>query len=110
MNTSVVFADAKVKKTLEKLKTSKTEDRKLYDFLIRAFEDLEKDAFCAIQIQKNLIPKEYIRKYGKLDNLWKYDLPGGWRLMYTIKTEEVVILTIILEWLDHKDYERRFKY
>ena len=59
MNTSVVFADAKVKKTLEKLKTSKTEDRKLYDFLIRAFEDLEKDAFCAIQIQKNLIPKEY---------------------------------------------------
>ncbi len=30
--------------------------------------------------------------------------------MYTIKKDNVVILSIILEWLDHKNYERRFKY
>ena len=57
-----------------------------------------------------LIPKEYFRKYGKLDNLWKYNLPNAWRLIYTIKTEEVVVLSVILEWMDHKNYERRFKY
>jgi len=38
------------------------------------------------------------------------DLPDGWRLVYTIKEDEVRILNIILEWFDHKDYEKRFKY
>jgi hypothetical protein len=110
MKSDIVFADAKIKKAFEKLRAATTEDKKLYNFLIRAFEDLEEDAFCGTQIQKRLIPKEYITKYGKLDNLWNYDLPDGWRLIYTIKRAEIIILTIILEWLDHKNYERRFKY
>lgn len=110
MKSQIVFADPKIKKAFEELKESKTEDKKLYEFLLRAFKDLEENAFCAIQIPKKLIPKDYIRKYGKLDNLWKYDLPNAWRLIYTIKREEIIVLTIILEWMDHKNYERRFKY
>lgn len=110
MKSKIVFADEKTKKAFEKLKLMKTEERRLYEFLARAFEDLEKNAFCGIQIQKHLIPKEYIRKYGKLDNLWKYDLPNSWRLIYTIKRDNVIILSIILEWLDHKNYEKRFRY
>jgi hypothetical protein len=72
----VVFADRKLKRDFERLKTSKTEDRELYDWLNRAFDDLAEDAFCGIQIPKKLIPREYPRKYG-IDNLWKYDLPEG---------------------------------
>ena len=91
------------------MKNSKTEDKKLHKWINRAMDDLEDNAFCGIQIQKRLIPKVYIEKYG-LDNLWKYDLPKGWRLIYSVVNGEVQILSIILEWMSHKDYEKRFKY
>ncbi len=92
------------------MKSGKTEDTQLYGWLVRAFEDLEKDAFSGIQIPKKLVPKEYELKYGKIDNLWKYNLPNAWRLIYTVKKGEVVVLSIILEWMTHKEYENRFKY
>ena len=70
----------------------------------------KKMLFSGIQIPKRLFPKEYVRKYG-INNLWKYDLPRGWRLMYTVTAEnEVDLISAILEWFDHKDYEMRFKY
>jgi len=110
MKSTIIFADEKIKQTLQKLKESTTEDKKVYEWLVRAFEDLEKDAFSGVQISKRLIPKEYQKKFGKLDNLWKYNLPDAWRLIYTVQRDQVVILSVILEWMDHKEYERRFKY
>jgi len=78
--------------------------------IIRAIKDLNQNAFSGIQIPKRLIPKEYIKKYG-INNLWKYDLPKAWRLLYTVTSEnEVELISAILEWFDHKDYERKFKY
>ncbi|MFW5847212.1 MAG: hypothetical protein ACOCUU_03590 [Nanoarchaeota archaeon] len=72
-------------------------------------DDLEENAFCGIQIQKKLVPKVYLEKYG-IDNLLKYDLPKGWRLIYSVVSRDVQILSIILEWMSHKDYQRRFGY
>ena len=109
MKSRVVFVDEKLQKAFDKLRTSKTEDRKLFEWLNRAFDDLKENAFCGIQIPKKLIPKTYIKKYG-IDNLWKYDLPRGWRLLYSVAKDEIMIISIILEWMDHKTYERRFKY
>lgn len=109
MISKIVFADKKVKTAYEKLRVSATEDRTLYEWLTRAFEDLEKDAFCGIQLPKKLIPKEYIKKYG-VDNLWKYDLPNAWRLLYSVAGDKVIVISIIIEWLPHKKYERRFRY
>jgi len=78
--------------------------------MIRAIKDLKENAFFGIQIPKRLIPKIYKDKYG-LNNLWKYDLPQGWRLLYTITAEnEVELISAILEWFNHKDYEKRMKY
>ena len=110
MKSDVIFGDEKVQVAFEKLKDSKTEDKKLYEFLNRAFEDLERNAFCGVQIPKKLIPKEYIKRFGPLDNLWKYNLPDAWRLTYTIKNGDVMVLSIMLEWMTHKEYEKRFKY
>ena len=45
-----------------------------------------------------------------MKNLWKYDLPKGWRLIYSIVNDEIVVVSLILEWFDHKEYERKFKY
>ena len=78
--------------------------------MIRAIQDLKQNAFSGIQIPKKLFPREYIQKYG-ITNLWKYDLPRGWRLMYTVTADnEVDLISAILEWFDHKDYERKFGY
>jgi len=102
----VGFIDSKVKEEYEK---AKAEDPQLFKFLERATDDLKENPFCGIKVPKNLWPKEYVRKYS-INNLWKYDLPNAWRLIYTISKDKVQILAIILEWFDHKDYEKRFGY
>jgi Txe/YoeB family toxin of Txe-Axe toxin-antitoxin module len=102
----VGFIDQKVKDEYEK---AKDEDPHLFKFLERATDDLKEDPFCGIKIPRNLWPKDYVRKY-RIDNLWKYDLPNAWRLIYTVSKDEVKILAIILEWFDHKGYEKRFGY
>ena len=95
---------------LEDSFNSLPEDDFVKKSIIRAIRDLRQNAFAGIQVPKRLIPKEYIRKYG-INNLWKYDLPRGWRLLYTITSEnEVELISAILEWFDHKDYERKFRY
>ncbi|NYZ77169.1 hypothetical protein H0O02_02535 [Candidatus Micrarchaeota archaeon] len=105
----VGFADEKLKIAFEELKRGKGAEPHLYEFLDRAFDDLKKDPFCGIKIPKKFWPKDYIVKY-EIDNLWKYDLPDGWRLIYTIRANQVTILSVVLEWFDHKEYERRFGY
>ena len=95
---------------LEKDFNSLKDDDFIKKAIIRAIQDLKENAFCGIQIPKKLFPKEYVQKYG-IKNLWKYDLPKGWRLLYTITAEnEVELISAILEWFSHKDYERRFGY
>jgi len=103
----VIFADNKIEKEFEKL----DDVDELKKYLKRAIRDIQINAFCGIQFPKRLIPKEYIQKYG-VKNLWKYDLPDGWRLIYSITTPtKIQIVSIILEWFtSHKDYERRFNY
>jgi len=105
----VVFADEKLKKAFESLRNARTEDRKLHKWLNRAFDDIARDAFSGTQIPKRLIPGKYIQMYS-IDNLWKYNLPNAWRLLYSVARDEVIIVSIILEWLPHKEYERRFRY
>lgn len=109
MKSEIKFADKKVQKSFEQLKNTQTEDKKLYKWICRAFKDLEENAFCGVRIQKKLIPRVYIDKY-KIDNLLKYDLPNGWRLLYSVANGQICVLSIVLEWMDHKSYERRFNY
>ena len=102
----VVFISQELEDDFNSLKT----DDPIKKSMIRAIQDLKQNAFSGIQIPKRLFPKEYVQKYG-ITNLWKYDLPKGWRLLYTVTADnEVDLISAILEWFDHKDYERRFKY
>ena len=95
---------------LEESFNSLPEDDFVKKGIIRAIQDLKENAFMGIQIPKRLIPKDYIRKY-EINNLWKYDLPKAWRLLYTVTSEnEIELISAILEWFNHKDYERKFKY
>lgn len=105
----VIFVSKKTESQFKGLKEGKYESKKLYEFIKRAIGDLKENPTCGAKIPRALWPKLYVSKYN-ITNLWKYDLPNGWRLVYTVKTNEVMILNIILEWFSHKEYERRFKY
>ena len=102
----VVFVNEKVQREFDNL----TEDNGIKKYIKRAIEDIKQNAFCGIQIPKRLFPKEYVLRHS-IKNLWKYDLPDGWRLVYTITTpNKIEILSIILEWFSHPEYEKRFNY
>lgn len=109
MKSRVGFADLEIKKAFLELKGSTTEDSRLYEWLNRAFDDLAENAFCGIQIPKKQIPREYVKKYG-MDNLWKYNLPNAWRLVFFVKGGEAIVLSVVIEWLDHQKYCRKFGY
>jgi len=107
-NIKISFGSDKLEKEFSKLRTGRSDEKRLFHHISRAFDDIEKDLNCATKISKRLWSKFYSRH--KLTNLWKYDLPDGYRLIFTLEDQEVVILAIILEWFSHKDYKKRFKY
>jgi len=62
-------------------------------------------------IKKKLIPKEYILKYN-ITNLFRVELPNFWRMLYTLTEGEtkVEIVAFVLDLIDHKKYDKKFKY
>jgi len=81
--------------------------------LLKAIEreknNLKIDPQHGTHIPRKYIPKQAIKRYGT-DRLWKRDLVGYWRLIYTIVGDEVKIITFVLEFMDHKKYDKVFKY
>jgi hypothetical protein len=109
MKASVFFADDRIKESFLALASSRTEDEEICRGLNEAFNVLALDAFCGTQVPKRLIPKSYLTKFG-IDNLWKYNFHKNWRLMYSVAGDGTNVIVLILEWLPHKEYERRFGY
>ncbi|MBI2558204.1 hypothetical protein HYW20_02690 [Candidatus Woesearchaeota archaeon] len=81
----------------------------LLNSIKQKIEFLKDNPEYGIHIPKDRIPKEYIMKYD-VNNLWKVNLSGAWRMIYTIRGSEVDIISLILDILNHRDYERKFGY
>ena len=105
----VAFISEKLKSDYVSLKEKKYEDKRLYESISNAIEDLRENPLSGTKIQKKLWPKSYVQNY-EITNLWKIDLIDAWRLIYTIESDEVRIVSIVLDFFDHKDYEKKFKY
>lgn len=61
-------------------------------------------------IAKNLIPREYIDKFG-VNNLFRVELPAFWRMLYTLtNNEEIEIIAFVLDIIDHQTYDKKFGY
>lgn len=106
LESRIKFASQKL---LDEFRSLEKKDIELYRWINNAIVILEKNAYAGTHIKKALIPKEYISKYD-VHNLWKFNLPKGWRLIYSVGHDEVIVICLIIEWFDHKNYERRFKY
>jgi len=94
---------------LEKAFNTLTDNDPIKKAIIRAIQNLKEDYQAGEYIPKNKIPKYYLKKYG-INNVRVYDLPFAWRLMYTITgSSEIGIISVILDWMNHKDYEKLFR-
>ena len=105
----VAFADASILRAFRQLRAGRFEERRLADRIAGAIGELKRNPFAGMAVPRRLWPAKYVRKFS-VDNLRKYDLPDGWRLIYTIHGDEIEIVSVILEWFSHKDYEKRFGY
>ncbi|MBU3923396.1 MAG: hypothetical protein KJ592_00605 [Nanoarchaeota archaeon] len=100
----VVFID----ESLENCFNSLRDGDPIKKGITKAILELRENCFAGRNVKKNLIPRELIEKYG-IDNLWIYNLPSAWRLFYSLTSGgEVDLIAAILDWMDHKDYERLF--
>ncbi len=65
--------------------------------------------FYGDSIAKGIIPKEYSLRYNA-KNLWRVELTNYWRMIYTIKGDQVEIICFILDIIEHKKYDKKFGY
>ena len=106
METEIRFVDVKLKEAFNSIENF---DLRLFKEINQALDEISRNAYSGRQVKKKLIPKEFIIKYN-INNLWIYNLRKDWRLLYTIANDEIGVLAIILNWMDHKDYEKLFKF
>ena len=110
MKNRVGLVDDSVKKKMIKMKVSTFEESKIGCLEINsAIDQLQHNVRSGIPIPKQLIPRLYVKRY-QIDNLWKYDLSNGWRLLYFVITEQDTTIAVIMDWMSHKEYERLFGY
>lgn len=101
----VIFAEDKTEEAFNSL----IDEDCLKKAIKKTIEKLNENVFYGEKISKKQILKEYIQKYG-IDNLYWCQLPNAWRLVYSVEANNVEILAIIIEYFNHKNYERRFNY
>lgn len=68
-------------------------------------EFIKTNPFYGDNIPKKIIPSKY-----KVQNLWRVELAQFWRMLYTIKGDQIEIICFILDILDHKLYDKKFGY
>ena len=66
---------------------------------------IKSNPFYGDNIKKNLIPKKY-----NVPNLWRVELSNYWRMLYTIRGDDIEIICFILKILNHEDYNKIFGY
>jgi len=102
----VIFID----KNLETIFNNLSDNDPIKKGLIKAIQDIKTDFGVGRLITKDTHDKSRIKnlidKY-KIDNLRIYNLPSAWRMLYSItRSDDIKIMAIILDWMDHKDYEK----
>ena len=77
--------------------------------LIRSIKNkielLKQNPFYGDNIKKELIPKKY-----NVPNLWRAELSNFWRMLYTIRGDEIEVICFILQIVDHPTYDKIFGY
>jgi hypothetical protein len=81
----------------------------LRQIIDKALDVLKENIFAGQLIEKRKFPRIYVQRYG-ITNLYKYNLDRSTRLTYTIVGDASGLAVVVLEILNHKEYEKRFGY
>jgi len=86
-----------------------TAEMQLLRSITQKIEFIKINPFYGNNISKELIPKDYIIKYNA-KNLWRVEITHFWRMLYTIKGDQIEIICFILDIVNHKKYNKIFGY
>ena len=86
-----------------------TEEMRLLRSIKQKIDFVKANPFYGDNISKTLIPKEYVVKYNA-KNLWRVELINYWRMLYTIKGDQIEVICFVLDILNHEEYNKKFGY
>lgn len=86
-----------------------TEEIQLLNSIRQKISFLRDNPFYGDNVQKYLIPKEYIINY-KASNLFRVDLSHFWRMIYTVRGDQIEIVCFVLDIMSHPAYDKKFGY
>ncbi len=93
-----------------KLKSELEKNKTMLDAVDAIKSQLEKsDIPLGIHHKLNNIPKYYIKKYN-VQGLYHFEMPDSHRLFYTVRRSKDGKEALLLELLNHDEYNKRFDY
>ncbi len=84
-------------------------EEELWKSVDACLEELKANFLTGTKVQRNLWPAEYVKNYG-ITNLYKCNLAGAWRLLYTIYVESGRVKVLAIDFMTHREYEKLFGY
>jgi aromatic ring-opening dioxygenase LigB subunit len=94
-------------------KKIKSRNKPSYEQLLKsidsAISNLKRNPFCGDLIPQKYLTTKVISLYGT-NKIFRIELVGYWRLLYTVVGEETRIIAFILEYVDHDKYNKLFNY
>jgi len=103
-NVEVIFENRRLEKMYEKYSKNDPLRKKIDKIIL----EIKKNPAYGKQIPNNRLPKEYVKR--GFNNAFWVRINDSWRLIYSLTGDNVEIIAIILDYFDHKKYERKFKY
>lgn len=86
-----------------------TEEMQLLKSIKQKIEFIKANPFYGDSVKKDLIPQGYRLNYNAT-NLFRVELSGFWRMLYTVKGDQIEIICFILDILNHSGYDKKFGY
>ncbi|MBS3091255.1 hypothetical protein J4217_02290 [Candidatus Pacearchaeota archaeon] len=86
-------------------KRENTSEMQLLNSINQKISLIKSNPFYGDNLKKELIPNKY-----KVQNLWRVELSQFWRMLYTIKGDQIEVICFILDIVDHPSYDKIFGY
>ena len=83
-----------------------TDEMQLLRSIKQKFEFIKANPFYGDNIPKRIIAKSDY----DVQNLWRVELSKFWRMLYTIKGDQVEIVCFVLDIIGHDKYNKKLKY
>jgi len=85
-------------------------DKMMIRAILYKMDFIIKDHNYGNPIRKDMLPAEYVQRYG-IKNLYRVELLNFWRMLYSINDDgDIEIIAFVLDIIDHKTYNKKFGY